>query len=478
MVNLNNPDATQVPFRRGIIIFIVVSLALLMSSINSTVVTVCLPDILKNMNTSLAWTSWVITGFQLASSVMMPIIGKLSDDWGRKRLFLIAVAIFTASSLGSGLAPNIYWLIVFRVLQGMSGGAFLPSATGIVSDAFGARRTTYIGLFASIFPIGGIIGPNIGGFLIDHMSWRWTFFINIPLGFLLLLLGIFIIPKGSINPSRQKVDFSGAGLFIGAMLALLFGLTDWANDPQHIGITTWILLPAGFILFILFLRREGRVSNPMIDLQLLKWKPFLAANIYNFLYGAVVFGMFSFFPYYSTLAYNTTGSQNGLILTPRSAAAVILGAISSFLLIKFRYRLPMIVGSVVICLSFVLLGQGFHDLKIFGFDINNIAVLYVISVLGGIGMGIANPAANNAILDMVPGKVGSVVGMRGMFRMSGGVFGTAGVVLVLSYFQDKAQGMEHISLFFAAIMLGVIPLIFMIPDSARNRNLKSGGLHE
>jgi EmrB/QacA subfamily drug resistance transporter len=478
MVNLNNPDATQVPFRRGIIIFIVVSLALLMSSINSTVVTVCLPDILKNMNTSLAWTSWIITGFQLASSVMMPIIGKLSDDWGRKRLFLIAVAIFTASSLGSGLAPNIYWLIVFRVLQGMSGGAFLPSATGIVSDAFGSKRTTYIGLFASIFPIGGIIGPNIGGFLIDHMSWRWTFYINIPLGIVLLVLGLLLFPKGTTDLSRQKVDFRGAGLFIGAMLALLVGLTDWAHDPRHIGLTTWILIPAGILMFLLFFRTEGRISNPMIDLQLLKWKPFLAANIYNFLYGAVVFGMFSFFPYYATVAYNTTGSQNGLILTPRSAAAVILGAVSSFLLIRFRYRLPMIVGSVIICLSFILLGQGYHEMNIFGLHITELAVLYVVSVLGGIGMGIANPAANNAILDMVPGKVGAVVGMRGMFRMSGGVFGTAGVVLVLSYYQDKAIGMEHISLFFAAIMLCTLPLVFMIPDSARNRSHKSGGLQE
>ena len=215
-----NPSVPPVSHRRAIVTFVIVSLALMMSSIDMSVVSVSLPAIMNDLNANLAWASWIMTGSQLSQCIMMPIIGKLSDDWGRKRLFLIAVGIFAVSSLAAGFATNIYMLIVFRVCEGLSGGAFLPSATGIISDAFGNRRATYIGLFASVFPIGAIIGPNLGGFLIDHLSWRWTFYINVPLAILLIILGTVVFPKGAVSNIRRKIDFKGAGLF--ARLWFLF----------------------------------------------------------------------------------------------------------------------------------------------------------------------------------------------------------------------------------------------------------------
>ena len=168
--------------RQAYIIFSIISLALLMSAIDSSIVTVSLPTILSDLNTNLAQVAWVITGYSFSMCIVMPIVGKLSDQWGRKRLFMIAVVIFTVSSLAAGFAPNIYFLIVCRVLQGIGGGAFMPSAVGIISDTFGRRRATAIGLFTSIFTIGGVIGPNLGGFIVDNVSWRWIFFVNIPIG--------------------------------------------------------------------------------------------------------------------------------------------------------------------------------------------------------------------------------------------------------------------------------------------------------
>ncbi len=467
----HDPSLPAVSHRRAIITFLIVSLGLLMASIDMTVVSVSLPAIMRDLKTNLAWSSWIMTGAQLSQGIMMPIIGKLSDDSGRKRLFLIAVGIFTLSSLAAGFAPNIYLLIIFRVCQGLSGGAFLPSATGIISDAFGPRRATYIGLFASIFPIGGIIGPNVGGFLIEHLSWRWTFYINIPIGVLLLILGTIIFPKSQVSASRRKIDFTGAALFAGAMICILYSITNWANNPQDAGPITWILLPVGTILMIIFLRQENKVPNPMIDLQLLKWRPFLAANIYNFVHGAVVFGMFAFIPYYASLAYGMSAIQTGLILTPRSIAMVVMAALCSLFIVKFRYRWPMIVGTVLAASSLLILGQGLRDITLVGHHIHNMVILMIIMGLGGIGMGIANPAANNAVLDLVPEKVASVTGMRGMFRISGGIFGMAGVVLTLSYYQDKAVGLQHIALFFAGLMLLLIPVIFMIPE----RTMKKSG---
>jgi EmrB/QacA subfamily drug resistance transporter len=463
----NNPEISK---NQAYIAFAVVSLGLIMSSIDSSIVTVGLPVIINDLKTNLAFAGWTITGYQFSQSVMMPIIGKLSDDWGRKRLFLLAVMVFTISSLTAGLAPNIYYLIIFRLIQGIAGGAFLPSATGIISDAFGKNRSTFIGLFSSIYPIGSVIGPNIGGFIIDNYSWRWIFFVNIPIGILLLVLGIIFIPKSNIySPMNRRIDSFGAGLFAGGVLAILYAMTAWANSPGPIGITSWLLFAIGLILLLAFFRYEGKTDQPMIEIKLLKSRPFLAANIYNFIFGGVVFGIFAFVPYYATIAYGMTAGQSGLVLTPRSIASIVVSVISSFFLIRFRYRLPMIIGMVIIALGLFLMSLGLKDVSILGWSLSNLLTLALIVMVGGIGMGIANPASNNAVLDMLPEKAAAITGLRGMFRMTGGIFGTTTVVLILSHFQDKGMGFERISLLFAIILLLTIPIVFLIPDSARDR---------
>ena len=372
--------------------------------------------------------------------------------------------------MAAGLAPNIYLLIVFRIIQGIGGGVFLPAATAMVSDAFGERRAPAIGLFGSIFPIGGILGPNIGGFIVDNFSWRWVFYVNVPVGVLLFLCGMAFLPKSNKSAHKnQKLDFVGTGLFIGGVLAVLYGITNWANNPGRLGtmVMTWVLFTASLIFFSLFVWYENRISQPMIEIKLLRWRPFLAANIYNFIFGAVVFGFFSFIPYYAKVAYGMSAGQAGLILTPRSLAMVVTSAVVSIFIIRLRYRLPMIIGVVLISLSLFLLSRGYHDLSVFGFGLHNLVVLTLLILISGIGMGVANPASNNAALDLIPERVAAVAGVRGMFRVVGGIIGTAVVTLVLSYFPDKALGMQNIYLVFSVLILLVIPLVFLIPDRAR-----------
>src|SRR5689334_22348711 len=146
-----------------------------MAAIDGTIVAVGLPTILVELDTTLPVLAWTLTGYALAQTIVMPLGGKLSDDYGRKQVFLTAVALFTVGSIGAGLAPNVYVHIAFRVVQAIGGGAFLPVATGLVSDAFVDNRQTAIGLITSFFPLGSAIGPNIGGFIIDNFSWRWIF---------------------------------------------------------------------------------------------------------------------------------------------------------------------------------------------------------------------------------------------------------------------------------------------------------------
>ena len=456
--------------RQAYITFAIVSLALIMSSIDSTIVSVSLPTMITELHTNLAYVGWTLTGYQFSTCIIMPLAGKLSDELGRKRLFIIAVIVFTASSAAAGFAPSICWLIIFRIMQGAGGGAFMPSATGIISDTFGERRrTTAIGLFNSIFPIGAIIGPNLGGFLIDHFSWRWIFFVNIPIGVLLLLLGTLILPKGKAPEGKRSLDLAGAGLFSGAIVSILYGLTAWANNPGQIGPLTWGLFVVGIIFIYLFARHESKTTQPMIELKLLKWRPFLAANIYNFMFGFAVLGFFSFIPLYATYAYGMTAEQSGLILTPRSIAMIAVSALTSIFIIRFRYRLPMIIGLIIVSIMLFLLSRGYHDVSILGLGLHNLLLLAMIVSLGGIGIGIANPAANNAVLDLIPEKIAAVAGLRGMFRVTGGVMGTAVVVLLLSHYQDKGVGFQQISLLFGFILLLIIPVVFLIPDSADNR---------
>jgi EmrB/QacA subfamily drug resistance transporter len=454
---------------QALLTFAIVGLALIMSSIDSTIVSVSLPTMLIDLNTNLAYLGWIITGYQFSQCIMMPIIGKLSDEWGRKPLFLTAVAVFTVSSIAAGFSPNIYYLIIFRIIQGAGAGAFFPSATGIVSDSFGSKRGTAIGLFGSIFPIGGIIGPNIGGLIIDHLSWRWIFFVNIPIGILLIVLGLLILPRGDSVPSKRRVDYTGAGLFSGAILAVLYAMTNWADNPQGDRLLTWILFAVGAALLLLFLRQERRTEQPLINLELLRRRPFAASNIYNFFFGAVVFGPATLIPYYATVAYNMTAEQSGIILTPRSVAMIAVSAITSIFIIRFRYRLPMMLGSLVMAAGFFLLSQGFHDVVMLGLGFQNLVLLALINMLGGIGMGLANPASNNALLELAPEKVAAVMGMRGMFRMTGGIFGTAVMVLVLSHYQDGAAGFQQVVFYFGIMQVLLIPLILLIPDATRER---------
>ncbi len=450
--------------KQAYITFAIVSLALIMSQIDSTIVTVGLPAIEKDLQTNLALAGWVITGYQFSFCIILPIIGKLSDELGRKRLFLSAVVIFTLSSIAAGFAPNIYFLIVFRVIQAIGGGAFLPSTTGIISDIFVKRRATAIGLFTSIFSIGGIIGPNLGGFLIDQFSWRWIFFVNIPIGILLIIGGTLILPKSSSTHSNSHIDVLGAGLFSGTILAIAYAMTAWANDPQGIGIITWVLFAVGLGMLIIFVRHEDKTEHPMIDLTLLRRRSFLAANIYNFIYGAVVFGFFAFVPYYAMAAYRMTATESGLLLTPRSIAIIIASILTSLFITRLRYRLPMIFGLISISAGLFLLSRGYHDINILGLDFQNLLLLTLIILLAGIGMGVANPAANNAILDLVPEKVAAITGLRGMFRVMGGVIATSAVVLVLSHFQDTGVGFQQISFYFSILLLLLIPIVFLIPD--------------
>ena len=453
---------------RRYLIFGSAGLSLLMFSIDSTVVAVAFPHFIKDLDTNVLWAAWTISIYLVAITSVMPLMGKLSDSLGRKPVFLASLILFTTSSLACGLAPNIYSLVVFRFLQGIGGASFLPTAAGIVSDQFPEHRERAIGLFTTIFPIGGIIGPNLGGWIVSQYSWRYIFYINLPIGMGLIPL-IMILLKDSTILSRPHIDFVGSAFFFGTILFLMLGL-NLITEGFSISslLLTVLFLTVSFSFLSLFFRHEKKESNPILDMVLLRSKPFLAANLYNMIVGAGVLGIFSFIPFYATSVHKLSALASGMILTPRSLAVIPASAVTSFLLKRWGYRWPMVSGLIIVSLSTILLGgEGFQLLRMMGHHLGVAEILAILMMVTGIGIGIALPASNNACIELMPEKVATIVGLRGMFRSVGGAFGISLITMILHLSSTPANGFRTIFIVFGLGLLLTIPLVFLMPKGKK-----------
>lgn len=449
---------------RRYLIFTSAGLSLLMWSIDSTVVAVALPQLVKELHTNVLTAAWTMSIYLIAITSFMALMGNLSDTFGRRRIFLTSLIIFTGSSLACGLVSNINSLIAFRFLQGIGGASFLPTATGIVSDQFPENREKAIGLFTSIFPIGGIIGPNLGGWIVSQYSWRYIFYINLPIGIVLIAM-VWILLKESKKSVHPQVDFKGAFLFLASIVFLMLGLNRIAGISSGSSLLlAGVLFAAAAFLLYLFLQQETKIANPIMDLPLLRSKPFLAANLYNLLIGFGVMGVFSFIPLYATSVYHVSTLVSGIILTPRSLAVIPASAVTSFLLRRWGYRGPMIWGLIIMAFSTILLGEhGMELLRDIGIHFGTAGTLSILIMIGGIGMGIALPASNNAAIELMPNKVSTITGLRGTFRSVGAAIGISVVTIILHVSSSPAFGFRVIFISFGLVLLCTVPLVFLMP---------------
>jgi EmrB/QacA subfamily drug resistance transporter len=445
------------------LVFATAALGLLMYSIDATVVAVAFPSFIKEFNTSVLWAAWTISIYYIAVTVAMPLVGKVSDTLGRKRVFLASLVLFTGSSLACGLAPTIHTLILFRFFQGIGGAAFLPTASGIVADRFPESRERAIGLFSSIFPIGGIIGPNLGGWIVSRFSWRHIFYINLPIGLVLIVL-ILLLLKGSRVSSRARIDLAGAAYMSGGVVFLMFGLNLMSENFSALSLLySAVFLFFSLFLFMFFFQHEKKEADPFFDTALLRSRPFLAANLLNMVLGAAVFGVFAFVPLYATSVHKLSTLMSGVILTPRSFGAIPASAITSVFLRRWGYRRPIVLGLSIVAFATILLGEGVYLEEIFGAKMNIAEILSFLVLLSGIGMGLLFPAANNACIELMPEKVATIVGLRGMFRTVGGALGISLITLILHLNSNAAKGFTVAFLFFGIALLCALPLAFLVP---------------
>ncbi len=444
------------------LIFAIVSIALFMSSLDGTIVATGLPTLRHSLHAGLNWTSWTMTGYQLGLVVAMPIAGRVADSLGRKRVFLCAAALFTASSLLCGLATGIGMLIVLRVVQAAGGAAFMPSASGIVMESFGKHRHRALGMFSSIFPLGALVGPIAGGIIIATWSWRGVFLVNVPIGITFTLLAWRFLPSSRGQGGRP--DFVGALLLGSTVLGLMLAITDAGSK------TVGVLSPACALPFLLcvcccwaFLRHSARVENPLIPLHMLRGRVFPATNAINFVWGACAIGFGSLVPLFAEERYGLAPLASGTLLTARAIGEIMLAVFAAVLIHRTGYRVPIIFGIGLIASGLAMIATRPELLSPY-------AWLTVGACITGLGTGMSAPAANNASIELAPDDVGTITGLRGASRQCGAIVAIAMVTSVAAHTGHEVESLTHAFFVLAALLVCIVPLVFLIPDGRRTSN--------
>src|SRR5579872_7478430 len=293
----SHPQIELTSGKRNAVLFAVL-LGLFLSALDQNVVGTALPRIVTDLHGSGLYT-WVVTSYLLSSTITVPIYGKLSDVYGRRNLLLLGIVLFLAGSWLSGLSQTMNQLILFRGLQGLGAGALFPIALAIIGDLFTPReRGRYQGLFGAVFGLSFIVGPFIGGWITDNVSWHWVFYVNMPIGLAALAVIAVVLPNFHPNTgiTVRDLDYAGIALFTAGVVPLLLGLTNKGLTDSAGRLHDWTdpsvgpLILAGLVILVFFLLVEGRARQPIIPLGLFRDRTYSATNLATFM---VSFGMFA-----------------------------------------------------------------------------------------------------------------------------------------------------------------------------------------
>lgn len=331
---------TQRPFVLAALV-----LAMFMAAIEMTIVSTAMPHIVGELG-GFSLYSWVFSSFLLMQSVMTPIYGKLSDLFGRKPIFIIGVVIFLTGSILCGFANSMISLVIFRLIQGFGAGAVQPIAMTIVGDMYTLHERAKIqGYFSSVFGISSVIGPLVGGFIVQYAHWSWIFWINIPIG-LLAVVGIVMFLHEDIEHHSHTIDYVGSALFFIAITALMITLIEggvtwsWSSAPI---ITLVVIFIVGTILFVV---RQQRAAEPMMPLHIWKIRLIMVANLASFTSGALVIGLTSFLPTYIEVVMGKTAIVGGFALTVMTVGWPIAALAAGHLVIRIGPRPVAVIGGV------------------------------------------------------------------------------------------------------------------------------------
>lgn len=437
--------------------FTVVAVALFMNSVDQTIVATVLGALQNDFRSDVNWSSWTITIYALAQIVSMPLSGVLSEQVGRRRLLLGAVACFTAASVLCGLAPDIRTLVVLRFVQGLAGGAFMPSATGIVSDIFGRDRDRAIGFFSSVIPIGGVLGPLLGGLFVTSLSWRWIFWVNLPLG-IAVLIGLLLFVPDSRPSQARRFDMWGVAFLVGGLLALMTAMSVLGSDGTSPWSTMFVApLAAGLALAGLFLRHSAVHEHAFIPKQMLWGRGFGVINTLNFLFGFTVLGFGPLLPLYAVHRYGLDALAAGSVLTARGIGMITVAGLAVLAMRRTGQRLPMMVGFALAAVGLVLTALPSP------WSAPQLWLCFAVATTG-LGMGLVMPSSNNAGLQLAPERAATAAGLRGTCRQSGSITGIAVVTTLVARSSDPGVAQADAFVLLAAVLVLAIPFIRLVPE--------------
>jgi EmrB/QacA subfamily drug resistance transporter len=328
-------------------------LASSMAFIDGTVVNVALPALQTNLNATAADVQWVIESYALLLSALLLVGGSLGDHYGRRRVFLLGIVIFAVASSLCGFAGNIRQLIGARALQGFGAALLVPGSLAIISNSFSEQeRGRAIGVWSGFSAITTGIGPVLGGWLIEHVSWRAVFFINVPLAFVVILISLRHITENS-DRERTHVDWFGAILTALGLGALVYGLIE-SSQVGFDDRSVMMALAAGVVVLILFLFIESRLSSPMLPLTLFRSRTFAGTNLLTFLLYAALGGTLFFLPLNLIQVQHYSPTAAGAVLLPFILIMSLLSRWSGGLVVRYGPRLPLIGGPLVTALGYLL----------------------------------------------------------------------------------------------------------------------------
>lgn len=354
---LENSDDAQGEARRRFAIFGALALVLLLASLDQTVVSTALPTIVREIG-GLSHLSWIVTAYLLATTVVVPLYGKLGDLFGRRIILQTAVIIFLVGSALCGLAQNLPELIAFRIVQGLGGGGLIVTAIAVVGDVVPPReRGRYQGFFGGIFGLSTVLGPLIGGFIVDNLSWRWIFLINVPFG-----LAALAVINRTFRPhsrtTRVEIDYVGAALLAITLTSVVVITSLGATLAREAPVSMFAISALGLLAFALFLYAETIVPDPLLPLTLFKERAFAIATSVGFIVGMALFGSITLMPVYLQVVQGLDPTSAGLHMTPMMLGVFVSSVTSGQIISRIgRYKMFPVLGTGLMTLGLVLLSR-------------------------------------------------------------------------------------------------------------------------
>ena len=425
---------TQFTHRQILVILSGLMTGMLLAALDQTIVSTALPTIVGELG-GLQHLSWVVTAYLLASTASTPLYGKISDLYGRKPVFRFAIIVFLIGSAMSGLSTQMWELIVARGIQGLGAGGLMSLAFAIIGDVIPPRqRGRYQGYFGAVFAISSVAGPLLGGFFVEHLSWHWIFFINIPLGIVALVVTDRALRRLQHVRREHSIDYLGAALLVAAVTSLLLGLVN-GGDAGWTSAQTVALLGAGFALSVTFIWWEARAAEPILPLRLFRNRIFSVSSGIGFAIGFAMFGAIVFLPVYLQIVRGVSPTQSGLELLPLMVGLFVASVVSGRRITTTgRYKRFPIAGTAVTAIGLGLLSTLGASTPYWR------TALFMLTL--GVGIGLVMQVMVLAMQNSVnPRDMGVATSSATFFRSMGGTFGTAifGTVLANRLASELAQ---------------------------------------